>query len=130
MTDAKGLLALAFIDIDAAKTLLPKEIQHSKVGHNLHQATEKILKAILTFHEVYFSKNGSDGHDLVGLMNKVSNLNVINLSDYSKLLDLDIYDSRSRYDFVDENNEVDLKPMIALCEKLMVAASKIIQIKT
>lgn len=129
MKNVKELVAKACIDIETAQDNEKYDNRHDIVGGLLHQAVEKLLKAILKFHDAPFSTHGSTGHDIKELMRKVSDMGLIPFDEFRTLLNLNVYHSGSRYEFVEDEDRQDLKKMIRLCNELKIRTFKIVKLR-
>lgn len=113
---AKVLLAKASDDIASSALTIKEDRLHDNCGQNLAQATEKILKSLCELHSIHYSREGRTGHSLSTLFtNLQDNFSIRFVADYIDLADLDVYDSGSRYDYVDVDERLNLTKYSALC---------------
>jgi len=119
MSTASQLLAKASDDLNAAAELTPKERQRDNAGYHLSQAVEKILKFLLEISGVIYPRDGKNGHNIDFLIFLVSDNTKIALTDdHIDLAQLDVYGSGSRYDYVAEDERVDLVKVAKKCSSL------------
>ena len=105
-----NLLRKAKDDIDLATKLVSDERQHDNVGYHLAQAVEKILKYMLEQRRIGYLKS-SRGHNLRILLGQLKTSSQ-HFDKYERLLDLDVYQSNIRYDYLPQNERADLKLML------------------
>lgn len=114
---AKTLLTKAMDDIALVEKLVSDDRQHDNCGHHLAQATEKLLKALCELQDLNYAKNGKNGHLLDLLFKIVIESGSIHLDEvYLDLMDLDIYDSGSRYDYVMDSERLNLNKYYGLTQ--------------
>jgi HEPN domain-containing protein len=108
------LLIKAKQDLEVAETLLRemvksgKDSMHDNCGYHLAQASEKAMKAYLCVNDITYSKDGKTGHRLDILIEHILDRNLMFDEKYDAIADLDVYNSKSRYDCVFESERLDL----------------------
>lgn len=116
---AGQLLAKASDDLDLAKGVISIQRQHDNCGHHLALATEKVLKSIHDLAGISYSRDGKHGHSLIQLFKSASQeAGKAFVNDYKELMRLDVYGSASRYDYVMEEDKLNLNKHLGLCQAL------------
>lgn len=118
-TVAKQILAKASDDLDLVRSSVKNERQHDNCGYHLCQAVEKTLKFFCEVHCVEYSRNGKTGHSLDLLFGSLHEHKKMSwIAEHFDLVELDVYDSGSRYDYVFPDERLDLKKYLQRAESL------------
>jgi len=95
----------ARVDLRASKILLEdfekgdEELDLETIMFHLQQATEKLLKSLLAFNKLHFTKT----HDLEKLLNAVNENNIKIIDDIETLLPLSDYAVEGRYAIIHDD---------------------------
>ena len=93
-------LEKAISDINTAEILFDNNGDIEQIGFHIQQGTEKLLKALLSFNKVDFTKT----HDIEALVELSKSKNVI-LPDYvESLIELTPFAVEFRYNFIEESD--------------------------
>lgn len=118
MSKVKILLAKAKDDIDLVAAVIDSENQHDNAGYHLSQACEKTLKALCELKGVAYPTDGKKGHDLDRLMSLLEDQGVQEISSFENIVSLSVYDAQARYDYLSDEEQLDLKEYLELSKKL------------
>lgn len=121
---AKSLILKAQDNIDTAKKMMSEgqhESQHDAVGYNLAQASEFLLKTLLSLRGIEFPQ-GPEGHDLDGLMELLEENGFSAISSHADIIELTPYNSATAS--VRKSERLDLKEYLVLVEDLKALVGK------
>lgn len=113
MSKAKILLAKAKDDLELVKTIIGLKNQHDNAGYHLCQACEKILKALCEVRGLTYSTDGKKGHDLDRLLTHLEEDGMSEVSSFEDIIALTVYDAQARYDYLSDEERLDLKEYLA-----------------
>lgn len=117
--NSKNLLAKAGDDLYFVKKNIDDQRLHDHCGQNLALATEKLLKFLCELTETQYLTKTQAGHRIVMLMERVTESGLFPFVDqFSDLLDLEVYGSGTRYEYILEGERLDLKKYLRMAEEL------------
>lgn len=116
---ASQLLAKASDDLSLVKSLINNDRQHDNCGYHLSQAAEKMFKFLCEISSTSYSRDGKSGHSLNMLhTNLMKNNSFSFITDYFDMIDLDVYGSGCRYDYVPQEERLNLNRYLGICQAL------------
>ena len=107
-------------DLKAAKILLEnfekgdEELDLETIMFHLQQSAEKLLKALLSYNGIHFTKT----HDIEKLLKELKDNNIKILSESEELIELSEYGVEGRYSIIYDDLE-DADNYIKILEKLV-----------
>lgn len=112
-----NLLVKSNQDLNLVKLIIKDDGQHDNAGYHLSQATEKVLKIFHEIKSVSYDRSGKNGHNLMALFENLDKIKDLNLDEFKDLIDLEVYDSNSRYEIVFESDRLKLQDYLEICRK-------------
>ena len=112
---AKSLILKAQDNLDTARKNIDDAHQHDIVGYNLAQASENLLKALLTLRDIDFPE-GDDAHDLDVMMSLLEEDNMSAISSHADIVELTPYNSLSAR--IPEGQRLNLHEYLGYTEEL------------
>lgn len=114
---ARTLIERAKQNLHSAEKILNDEKSHEDAGYLLAQATEKLLKGLCQTKSLIYPTT-EKGHDLNRLFEILEESGFAKISSHEDVIDLALYDSSSRYDFIAVDDRLDLEKYIKKVQSL------------